>query len=110
MDHDHHHESPEIPMGATAAKDPVCGMTVVIKPDTRHADFGDKSFHFCSGKCETKFNADPWFYASGRAEGRVKAAPANTQYTCPMHPEIVRDAPGPCPICGMAFGAYAAVG
>jgi P-type Cu+ transporter len=103
MDHDHHHESPEIPMGATTAKDPVCGMTVVIKPDTRHADFGDKSFHFCSGKCETKFNADPWFYASGRAEGRVKAAPANTQYTCPMHPEIVRDAPGPCPICGMAL-------
>lgn len=24
-----------------------------------------------------------------------------TQYTCPMHPEIIRDAPGRCPICGM---------
>lgn len=24
-----------------------------------------------------------------------------TVYTCPMHPEIVRDAPGNCPICGM---------
>lgn len=24
-----------------------------------------------------------------------------TQYTCPMHPEIIRDKPGPCPICGM---------
>lgn len=24
-----------------------------------------------------------------------------TQYTCPMHPEIVRDEPGDCPICGM---------
>ncbi|CAN5241697.1 heavy metal translocating P-type ATPase [soil metagenome] len=23
------------------------------------------------------------------------------QYTCPMHPEIVRDEPGSCPICGM---------
>ncbi|HEY5079648.1 MAG TPA: heavy metal-binding domain-containing protein, partial [Opitutaceae bacterium] len=22
-------------------------------------------------------------------------------YTCPMHPEIVRDHPGDCPICGM---------
>lgn len=22
-------------------------------------------------------------------------------YTCPMHPEIIRDAPGTCPICGM---------
>jgi Cu+-exporting ATPase len=25
------------------------------------------------------------------------------KYTCPMHPEIVRDAPGTCPICGMAL-------
>src|SRR5438045_4160402 len=24
-------------------------------------------------------------------------------YTCPMHPEIVRDKPGTCPICGMAL-------
>ncbi len=24
-------------------------------------------------------------------------------YTCPMHPEIVRDRPGNCPICGMAL-------
>lgn len=23
------------------------------------------------------------------------------QYTCPMHPQIVRDRPGKCPICGM---------
>ncbi len=23
------------------------------------------------------------------------------KYTCPMHPEIIRDAPGSCPICGM---------
>lgn len=28
---------------------------------------------------------------------------SKTQYTCPMHPEIVRDAPGNCPICGMAL-------
>lgn len=26
---------------------------------------------------------------------------SNTQYTCPMHPEIVKDEPGSCPICGM---------
>ena len=25
------------------------------------------------------------------------------QYSCPMHPEIVRDEPGDCPICGMAL-------
>lgn len=26
-----------------------------------------------------------------------------TEYTCPMHPEIVRPVPGNCPICGMAL-------
>ena len=25
------------------------------------------------------------------------------EYTCPMHPEIVRSEPGVCPICGMAL-------
>jgi Cu+-exporting ATPase len=28
---------------------------------------------------------------------------ARTEYTCPMHPEIVRPEPGACPICGMAL-------
>jgi Cu+-exporting ATPase len=26
-----------------------------------------------------------------------------TLYTCPMHPEVVQDHPGDCPICGMAL-------
>ncbi|MFZ1471066.1 MAG: heavy metal-binding domain-containing protein, partial [Paracoccaceae bacterium] len=78
-------------------------MTVTVTPDTRTATFDHQPFHFCSEKCQARFNADPWFYASGRAAGRTKSAPANTQYSCPMHPEIVRDAPGACPICGMAL-------
>jgi len=28
---------------------------------------------------------------------------SGTRYTCPMHPEIVRDAPGSCPKCGMTL-------
>ena len=30
-----------------------------------------------------------------------QAAINNTQFTCPMHPEIISDEPGDCPICGM---------
>jgi len=26
---------------------------------------------------------------------------AISQYTCPMHPEVIKDEPGSCPICGM---------
>jgi Cu+-exporting ATPase len=29
--------------------------------------------------------------------------PAGVLYTCPMHPQIRRDAPGSCPICGMSL-------
>ncbi len=42
------------------------------------------------------------------------SAEAKTRYTCPMHPTIVSDHPGDCPICGMALvkvgGATGAAG
>jgi P-type Cu+ transporter len=91
------------PEPGPTAIDPVCGMTVAPRSDTRNERFGDADFHFCSDKCRTKFQADPWFYASGRASGQKMTAAAKAHYTCPMHPEIVRDAPGACPICGMAL-------
>ena len=37
------------------------------------------------------------------APGEPGPSPAGTKYTCPMHPEMVRDGPGTCPICGMAL-------
>ena len=33
----------------------------------------------------------------------VPGPAAAGQWTCPMHPEILRDGPGSCPICGMAL-------
>jgi hypothetical protein len=44
MDQDHHHAKPGIPEGAETAKDPVCGMTVAVKPDGRHAAFEARPF------------------------------------------------------------------
>jgi Cu+-exporting ATPase len=38
------------------------------------------------------------------------ASPIGARYTCPMHPEITRDAPGSCPKCGMALVAVAGTG
>jgi len=35
--------------------------------------------------------------------GSVTAPQQRIEYTCPMHPQIVRDAPGNCPICGMTL-------
>ncbi len=39
--------------------------------------------------------------ASDVSPSETKALPG--QYTCPMHPEVVSDAPGDCPKCGMAL-------
>jgi Cu+-exporting ATPase len=103
MDHAHDMTKEPAPAGADTATDPVCGMTVTIKPEGRSETYQDETFHFCSDKCQTKFKGDPWFYASGRAADKPKVVVAGTQYTCPMHPEIVRDAPGACPLCGMAL-------
>ncbi len=36
-------------------------------------------------------------------ESEISVASNRVEYTCPMHPEIVRAGPGACPICGMAL-------
>jgi Cu+-exporting ATPase len=33
--------------------------------------------------------------------------PSETQYTCPMHPEIIQNGPGSCPKCGMDLAPMA---
>ncbi len=37
----------------------------------------------------------------GCGAGDEKTTPSGVLYTCPMHPQIVKDQPGDCPICGM---------
>ncbi|MFC2968094.1 heavy metal translocating P-type ATPase [Acidimangrovimonas pyrenivorans] len=99
--HSHHHHAAA--QGGDSVTDPVCGMTVTPGPDTPSETFGGETFHFCSDKCHDTFKADPWFYASGNAARQGGTVAPGTQWTCPMHPEIVRDEPGACPICGMAL-------
>ena len=35
------------------------------------------------------------------AHNKAKQESSATQYTCPMHPTVVQDGPGTCPVCGM---------
>lgn len=85
------------------ATDPVCGMKVDPSAGKPHHEHNHQTFHFCSQGCHDKFVADPEFYASGRHKLKAKAVVEGTLYTCPMHPEIVEDHPGDCPLCGMAL-------
>jgi len=58
-------------------------------------------YHFCSAGCQAKFAANPERYLNKQDE--PEPAPPGTLFTCPMHPEIMQEGPGPCPICGMAL-------
>jgi len=107
-DHCHHHSahaavSTAPVTGKDLDKDPVCGMTVDPDKARFTATHEGKRYAFCSQGCQTKFTADPGRYLGDRAEQPPARMPKGTKYTCPMHPEIVRDGPGDCPICGMAL-------
>lgn len=97
--HCHHHADQE-----GRVTDPVCGMSVRPEEGRPKADYKERTYYFCSQGCHDKFVGDPDHYLSGRhREAGQEKMPPGTKYTCPMHPEIVRDAPGDCPICGMAL-------
>ena len=95
----------------TSQVDPVCGMTV--DPDHAAGSFEYKgtTYYFCSTHCLHRFRENPESFLSPAAPQPIgitrtpKAPPpkAAQKYTCPMHPEIIRDGPGSCPICGMAL-------
>ena len=92
---------------AATAIDPVCGMRVDPAAGNPAAEHGGVSYHFCSEGCKEKFQTDPERYLDpekrAAAEASRDAAAPGTLYTCPMHPEIVQEGPGTCPICGMAL-------
>ena len=81
--------------------DPVCGMRV--GPDSPHrVERNGKLSLFCSARCKAKFEQPPNEVAKP-ASTAVTMANSAAQWTCPMHPEIVRDRAGACPVCGMAL-------
>jgi Cu+-exporting ATPase len=98
------------PTGLTE-KDPVCGMEVIPgEAPGGSAEHRGTTYWFCSPTCRETFVAEPDRYAEGprpRSPAEpVKVRPApppRTKWTCPMHPQIVRDESGSCPICGMAL-------
>jgi len=86
---------------AHMATDPVCGMMVNPHAGKPSYDHHGQTYYFCSEGCRIKFAADPERYLNKK--GEPEPLPQGTLYTCPMHPEIVQEGPGHCPICGMAL-------
>lgn len=82
--------------------DPVCGMQVNPEKAAASSEYQGKTYFFCCAGCKKKFDAAPGQYLAPQPKQPEIPVPG-AQYTCPMHPEVVRDGPGSCPICGMAL-------
>jgi P-type Cu+ transporter len=82
------------------AIDPVCGMKLDLGNSPHRYTYHDHDYHFCTAGCRGKFVADPDKYVTKATE---PPSHEGIIYTCPMHPQIRRNAPGNCPICGMAL-------
>ena len=83
-------------------------MTVDIATAKWKHEHDGHFYYFCNPKCLDKFSADPERYLDFEAKERAAQAeadamPPGTRYTCPMHPEVVQEGPGLCPLCGMAL-------
>lgn len=109
-DHPHHRHAasgaccaahPAAAKESSVIRDPVCGMVVDPATAVHFLRHDGEQFYFCSEGCLKKFEAEPAKYLGEQPDPALM--PKGTQYTCPMHPEIIRDKPGSCPICGMAL-------
>ena len=97
---------------STAEVDPVCGMTVTPERAAGSTTHEGTTYYFCGKSCLQRFTANPQAYTSDNTPepasapapaGAASATAAAAQWTCPMHPQILRDRPGSCPICGMSL-------
>ncbi|MCU1226275.1 MAG: copper-exporting ATPase [Edaphobacter sp.] len=88
-------------------KDPVCGMTVDPTRAAATVEHQGTSFYFCSQGCATKFRATSEKYLKPKPSVVPSRSPIKaeqqTQYICPMDPEVSKLGPGSCPKCGMAL-------
>jgi Cu2+-exporting ATPase len=101
---EHQHQQYTCPMHPEIKQDkpgncPKCGMKLVaVKTETdksdshpQHNDSNPSMGHKSHSHHETP-NAD-----------LNKGAQSFQRYTCPMHPQIVQNTPGNCPLCGMTL-------
>src|SRR5712691_3342751 len=110
-----------LPIFASALreKDPVCGMSVDPPKAAGKAQYGGKTYYFCSARCAERFSKEPekllappgtaGMHKNHAAHAHATHAPARSaaagikgeparlegrgkdvRYTCPMHPQIVQ--------------------
>jgi len=104
MEHQHPQQKYTCPMHPEIVRDepgncPKCGMNLVpVKTEAdksashrQHSDSNPPMGH-AGHKHSEMANAD-----------LNRASQGFQKFTCPMHPQVVQDAPGKCPLCGMTL-------
>lgn len=109
MNHNHSDKPrPTVPPGTGLPElvlDPVCGMRIRPEDAAAQENHGGMTHHFCSLGCARKFRAEPERYLAQvvHTADTPGVESGHGAWTCPMHPEVLQDGPGSCPICGMAL-------
>jgi Cu+-exporting ATPase len=112
MHNAHSGKDPNAALALGAVIDPVCGMTVDPSSAAGSFDYQNQTYYFCSTHCVAKFREHPDAFLNKQPAQPIGISQLTTKpvapeegsvYTCPMHPEIVNNLPGSCPICGMAL-------
>jgi P-type Cu+ transporter len=86
--------------------DPVCGMEIEEADSVGTVEHNGTTYYFCAESCLERFQQNPdEFLSPTLTPPAPVTAPSGgrVEYTCPMDPQIIRDTPGACPICGMAL-------
>src|ERR1041385_7538666 len=100
---EHEHMAGTMHPAPNTVRDPVCGMYVDPAKARGSSEYKGETYYFFSPRWrESKPGPCPM---CGMA-----LEPEAVEYTCPMHPEIIRSGPGSCPICGMGLEPRVAVG
>lgn len=85
-------------------QDPVCNMTIEEKDAVGTSTYEAQTYHFCSEACKEKFDGNPGsFIGKKPSSTKTETHIAGDDFTCPMHPEVQQEGPGPCPKCVMAL-------
>ena len=91
-------------MSENEQQDPVCGMKVNPNKTPHKLDYLQHQYFFCCKRCLDRFTNDPNMFLNQSAEKQtISKTQGRKEYTCPMHPEILQNSPGNCPLCGMSL-------
>ena len=90
--------------------DPICLMEITPEAAAGSFEYKGRRYYFCSPFCLERFQESPAKFLEERpgapappSTASLTVSSPNTEYVCPMDPDVRQPGPGPCPKCGMGL-------